>query len=430
MAKKPNPWFWEARNVWCVKIDGERQLLGEHPADLPPPQKSKKTGRWNPPQSILDAFHRLMRGESPQPVAEGGDTVVAVLDDFITWAKENKAALTAKRYQEFCQSFVRAAVDGLKLGKFPVAKLSSKHVTAWINAEEGWGPTTKRNAITALQTALNWAVLNRGLDKNPIRGMKKPEAQRRSDVVAPGEFEEMLAMIGDGPFRDLLTVSYDSGARPFEIKELEARHVQPDKQRAVLPAEEAKGKRQTRVIYFPTIRSMAIVERLCAENTQGPIFLNSRGNKWTGDSVKCRFEDLELDFGLAEMKRQGIELDVSEEAIAGVMATLNPNRKEKATGQEVPKQAWEVRKEARLKLVAGQAKQYGKRFNHYAFRRTFITQKIIAGVDSHVVAKLSGHQSTAMIDRHYSAVAADHEFMLQQASRTIEPKPATPASSS
>ena len=79
------------------------------------------------------------------------------------------------------------------------------------------------------------------------------------------------------------------------------------------------------------------------------------------------------------------------------------------------------RKEARQKLIASQARQYGKRFNHYAFRRTFITRKIIAGVDSHVVAKLSGHQSTAMIDRHYSAVANDHEFMLRMAAQDIAP---------
>ena len=63
----------------------------------------------------------------------------------------------------------------------------------------------------------------------------------------------------------------------------------------------------------------------------------------------------------------------------------------------------------------------GKRVKHYDFRRTFITRKIVAGVDSHVVAKLSGHQSTAMIDRHYSAVANDHEFMLKMAAQDIIP---------
>ena len=122
------------------------------------------------------------------------------------------------------------------------------------------------------------------------------------------------------------------------------------------------------------------------------------------------------------MERRGIELDVSEESIAEVMKTLSPTKKHKGTGIAVPKEAWELRKEARLKLVAQQAKQYGKRFNHYAFRRTFITGKIIAGVDSHVVAKLSGHQSTAMIDRHYSAIANDHEFMLREAQKQMRPQ--------
>jgi integrase len=417
MAKKPNPWYWEARNLWCVKVAGERHVLGEHPPEAPPPQKSKKTGRWNPPQAILDAYHRFMRGEAPQPQPEGGDTVIAVLDDFVAWASENKARLTAKRYAQFCQGFVRAEVDGIQVGRLPVSKLTGKHVTAWLAGEEGWGPTTKRNGITALQAALNWAVQNRGLERNPIRGMKKPEAKRRSDIISPAEFEEMVALL-EGCFRDLLIVSYDSGGRPFEIKEMERRHFQPDLKRAVIPADEAKGRKHTRAIYFPTERSMGIVTRLCQEHPTGPIFLNTRGSKWTGDAVKCRFEDIEIDFGLAEMRRQGVELDVSEESIAAVMKTLAPARKQK-DGRQVPKKTWELRKEARQKLIAQQARAYGKRFNHYAFRRTFITRKIIAGVDSHVVAKLSGHQSTAMIDRHYSQVADDAEFMLKQAERDI-----------
>jgi integrase len=401
-------------------VGGERKVLGPHPAGLPPPVKSRKTGRWNPPQPVLDAYHRLMRGEAPQPRPENGDTVIAVLDDFVTWAKENKARLTAKRYEQFCQGFVRAEVDGVKVGKLPVAKLTGKHVTAWLAEETGWGPTTKRNAITALQAALNWAVQNRGLDRNPIRGMKKPEGKRRSDVIAPGEFEEMLSLL-DGCFRDLLVASYDSGARPFEIKEMERRHFQPELRRAVIPADEAKGRKHTRAIYFPTGRSLEIVTRLCEEHPTGPIFLNAKANKWTGDAVKCRFEDIEVDFGLAEMRRRGVELDVSEESIAAVMGTLSPTRKRKGGG-EVPKKNWELRKEARQKLIARQARAYGKRFNHYAFRRTFITRKIIAGVDSHVVAKLAGHQSTAMIDRHYSQVADDAEFMLRQAMRDVGPE--------
>ena len=117
--------------------------------------------------------------------------------------------------------------------------------------------------------------------------------------------------------------------------------------------------RTTKVVYFPTERSMQIIRRLCAASHRVHLFRNNRGNKWTGDAVKCVFARME--------------------------ATL------------------------------------GKRVTHYDFRRTFITRKIIAGVDSHVVATLSGHQSTAMIDKHYSAVAKDHDFLLEQAKRDLNP---------
>ena len=33
MAKKPNPWFGEARSLGCVTINTEREILSEHPAE-------------------------------------------------------------------------------------------------------------------------------------------------------------------------------------------------------------------------------------------------------------------------------------------------------------------------------------------------------------------------------------------------------------
>ena len=236
-----------------------------------------------------------------------------------------------------------------------VTRLSSRHVTAWLGQHHAWGPTTKRNAITALQAGFNWAVRNRGLDKNPIKGMRKPEAKKRDGTVTPEEFEDLLDHVLLDEFKDLLIVSYDSGARPFEVKELEARHVQPDKQRAVLPAAEAKGRKHPRAIYFPTERSNAIIERLCSVYPEGPIFRNAKGNKWTGDAVKCAFARLEG--------------------------------------------------------------KIGKRVCHYMLRHSRITDWLVGGVDSHVVAKLAGHKDGRMIDTTYSHVQDNYQFMLEQAKK-------------
>lgn len=358
MAKKSSPWYWQARNGWYVTLNGKRYCLGLHPDVAKKPEKSKKTGRWNSPPEIDQAYRNLLSTGSAQDAPADDDAVVNVLDDFVVWSRENRAKLTAARYAEICQDFVTASDGGIKFGALNVNRLTSKHVTAWLNQRPSWGSTTKRNAITALIRGFNWAVKNRGLQRNPIAGMEKPEARRRKETVSVEEFEAILKK-SSRCFADLLTVSYDSGARPFEIKELEARHCQLDEQRAVIPADEAKGRQRTRVFYFPTERSISTIRRLCGEYPTGPLFRNNKGNKWTSDAVKCTFARLE--------------------------------------------------------------KTLGRRITHYSFRRTFITRKIIAGVDSHVVATLSGHQSTAMIDKHYSAVAKDHGFLLQQAKRDINP---------
>ncbi len=100
---------------------------------------------------------------------------------------------------------------------------------------------------------------------------------------------------------------------------------------------------------------MNIIKRRMELYPEGKLFRNTRGNAWTGFAVKCRFEKLE--------------------------------------------------------------KKLGKRYCQYMFRHTWITGKLIAGVDSHVVAKLSGHSDTSMIDRVYGHVADDYAFMLEQAKK-------------
>lgn len=327
MARTPKPWYWKARKSWYVTINGERHNLGPIKKDA------------------IDEFHKLMA--SPASRLKN-DSVAAVLDDFLTWCEENRARKTFTRYRDFIQSFIG------KHALLRVRDLHSGHVTIWLNERTTWNSTTKRNAITALMRGFNWAVKNRGLDKNPIKGMEKPEAKRRSTVITEEQFEQILAKVKDQSFRDLLLLSYDCGARPFEIKRLEARHVQLDKQRAVIPAKEAKGG-ILRAVYFPTARSMKIIKRLVKARPEGILLLNTRGRPWTDMAVKCRMERLEETIGF--------------------------------------------------------------RVRHYDLRHTWITRKLIAGVDSHVVAALSGHTDSSMIDRVYSHVADDHRFMLQAAKK-------------
>lgn len=329
MARPPSVWYWKARKKYYTTINGKRIPLSGN----------KKEAEQK--------FYELMAA-SPSDLDR--NSVIAILDDFLTWNYENRAKRTADRYKDFCADFCKS------YGTVVVSQLTPAHVTDWLNNHPTWNTTTKANALTALQRGFNWAVRNRGLTYNPIKGMEKPKRQRRTTVVAEEDFDWLLKQYEtDDPFRDLLIVSWDSGCRPQEIRNLTADQVDLKLHRAVI-SEDAGAKRGiTRAIYIPTKRAQKIIKKLTKERPEGPLFLNTRGNAWTAYAINCRFQKLK--------------------------------------------------------------KKTGKKFHHYALRHTFITEKLKAGVDSHIVAELSGHTSTKMLDQVYSHIAQDAAFMLKQAKK-------------
>jgi integrase len=150
-------------------------------------------------------------------------------------------------------------------------------------------------------------------------------------------------------------MAFDTGARPQEIKALEAKFFDAEKGRFVVPTTMAKGRRKPRAIYLGTERSLAIVKRLIKEHPLGLLFLSARGTPWANSTICLRFTRLE--------------------------------------------------------------RKLGKRVRLYDMRHSWITNGLRAGVDSHIVAGLAGHSDTSMIDSVYSHVADDSAFMLAAAKK-------------
>jgi len=113
MPRHPEPWYREGRG-WYVQFDGRQTFLGEHPPDLPTPQKDEN-GRWHPPRPIRGAFHRRMAGRAGgvrTPILTGNLTAAEVLDEFIGWLKArvsegSKAQRTLTWYEDYLTSFLR-----------------------------------------------------------------------------------------------------------------------------------------------------------------------------------------------------------------------------------------------------------------------------------------------------------------------------------
>ena len=90
-------------------------------------------------------------------------------------------------------------------------------------------------------------------------------------MIAETEYEKALSHFRRQELKDLLTVSWETGARPQELFNVERRHVDLDTNRWVFPPEESKGKEFPRIVYV-TGKALDITRRLCVRYPEGPLF--------------------------------------------------------------------------------------------------------------------------------------------------------------
>jgi integrase len=345
MARKPEPWFWKERRAWYVTIDGRRHRLAE--------------GREARPQA-LKAFHALMAargagGEAPAATPR----VDELANRFLAQGCQDLSPRTTWWYKRYLTSFCGSA------GAYRADEIQPRHVLAWCDLQE-WGPTSRFNAITAVKRLFSWGRKVGYLKSDPVADLEKPTPRRRKEILSGEQAEAVLDAIPDRHFRDLLTVSYDTGCRPSEVLAFEAKHLDADARCLVLQAKTSRVTGRDRVVHLPD-RCLAICRRLAAEHPSGPMFRNTRGRPWTVNAVALRFRGLRRRLGLG------------------------------------PEATWE------------------------SFRHLFITDALERGVPIATVAELVGHTSTAMISRHYSHLARRHQHLKDALGQVRPQGPVTPA---
>jgi integrase len=94
--------------------------------------------------------------------------------------------------------------------------------------------------------------------------------------VSQAEFQAILDHTKDRQFRDLLTVTWETGCRPQESLRVEARHLDPAGERWIFPPSESKGRKTPRVVYL-TPKAAEICGRLATAHPTGPMFRNTDG---------------------------------------------------------------------------------------------------------------------------------------------------------
>jgi integrase len=288
-----------------------------------------------------------------------------------------------------------------------IDQLGSVHVYRWVDAQPGW-KTSKRGAMTAVQRAFNWAA-KAGLLKSvggtsPLAALEKPAQGRREQLVSEAEYREVLGLVKDQEFVDLLELSWETGCRPHELFTVEAAYADLPTGRWVFPVRLSKGKKVQRVVYLSD-RALAITRRLVLTRPTGPLLVNTEGRPWCASAVKCRFQKLCRAVGRRRLGRSAL------------VPPPIPRLTAAQRGDSAVRQTHEEKVRARRKQVAELARQHGLRVNLYAFRHTLITESLVRGLDAVTVSVLAGHRGTAMIARHYAHLDQRHDHLRAAANR-------------
>lgn len=318
------PYFKKSHKCWYVDIHGKPHRLGAEK------------------EAAFQEYHRLMSGQTP---ATPQLTVCQLFDQFLNWTERNRAPRTYDWYVAHLSSF--AAYVGPKL---KVADAKPHHVDSWLDRCYRTSGNSHRNgACRAIARAFNWAVKRKTLATSPIAGMERPAYEPSEDFLSPDQWAELIALVNpDDPFHDYVSLLWETGARPQEVRILAAKHFDRAGKRLVLERANSKGKRERRVIRLNDT-AMAIVERLTLKYPDGPLLRNRRGEPWKGFALNNRF--------------------------------------------------------ARL------SKKLGYKVYAYMLRHGFCTRALVRGVDPLTVATLMGHKSAAMVMKVYAHLVQNDEFL-------------------
>lgn len=255
------------------------------------------------------------------------------------------------------------------LGEFPAEALRTHHL-ATVNLT---------NAFTrALKRLYKWAAAEDLVPRDPFTKLTITPCGRRERVLERDELRQ-LYLAAARPFRRLLFVQLRTLARPGEIRQLCWKQIDWTNRVILLVKFKGKKKRrdQLKVRAIPLARPVLRVLRNLFrkspdQSPDGRVFLNTRGQPWTPNGVRCA------------MRRARKKADLCDG---------------------------------------------GERVVCYTLRHTGATNAIRADLNIKLVAEVMGHARTSTTERYLHLNTVDLVDAIDRVSARPRPRPAPPTTS-
>jgi integrase len=199
---------------------------------------------------------------------------------------------------------------------------------------------------------------------NPIQGLRKPRASSRGvqTLISPADHTKLLEAAPDC-LKNVLTVLFQTGARPGEVLSVTAADFHPDRAVWILQRHKAEHETGKPRVIFLTAEVVRLCRELAAKHPTGPLFRTARGKTFPPAYYLAR-------------------------------------------------------------LVRGLCRKLGIRgVLPYGYRHTFATDALARGIADAQVAELLGHSGTGMLHRHYSHLTARQAALREALGRVRDADP-------
>jgi integrase len=278
-TKNSGPFLRGKRGIYYCWIDGHLRSLKTKKARLAEGIYREMLKEWE---------SKKKQNEAPAPW-----TVRQVFNAYLAHVQAYKP--NTHRNRKMILDAFRAEAE---VGDLPWNGLTENHLEAWLKTKT-WSSSWTRSAINYVQSAFNHCLRRErgsGVTENPVRHVQKPPFRRRKAVMGVDDQKKLLDA-AKGRFRAILTALLETGARPNELCSAQVKLYRDGAIILTQHKEEHEG--EDRVIYLNTV-ARKVVERAIGSRADGYIFLNSQDERWTPDTLYCRFKRLRKKLGLGE----------------------------------------------------------------------------------------------------------------------------------
>jgi len=275
------PFYKQSHKAWFVHQDGKQVKLVKGPQDATEAEAMLKWAAMQGPDQ---------QAEQPEtePVASG-PTLGEVIDEYLAFVKAHKSPETYVSYKRYATAWqkMHGSRSAATIRPKQIRDLIQDRFTTITDKEsdrcgEPYSSSVKAQVEKVALGIFAWAMDEEMIDRNPVKGYKRQSTFGvRKGWITQEQFDKLLAVCDDPCFRDLLEVLWLTGARPFELFQARAKHVDRKKQRVtfrLVDGDKVKGKQPDRVRRFCTPgKASEIVARLC-EQYPDPIWITRRAS--------------------------------------------------------------------------------------------------------------------------------------------------------